>query len=77
MENKMIKFNKPLFSLKSLSIFGAIVIVALLTLGFFFSTDADGAEENVQYIDFPPLLVKAKPIIELPPIHIIASPSVD
>jgi len=59
----MIKFDKPLFSLKWLSIFGAIVIAASLMLGFFASADADGAE-SVEYIEFPPVYITATPLID-------------
>lgn len=57
----MIKFDKPLFSIKWLSIFGVIVIATSLALGFFVSTDADGAE-NVECIEFPPIYIVATPL---------------
>lgn len=62
----MIKFNKPLFSLKWLSIFGAIVVATSFVLGFFVSTDADGAEnsENVEYMEFPTVYITATPLEE-------------
>ena len=63
MENEMIKFDKPLFSLKWLSIFGAIVIATSLALGLFVSTDADGAE-NVEYMEFPPVYITATPLVD-------------
>lgn len=59
----MIKFDKPLFSIKWLSIFGAIVIATSFGLEFFFSTDADGAE-NVEYMEFPPVHIIATPLVD-------------
>lgn len=69
----MINFNKSFFSLKWLSAFGALIIATLFTLSFFFSTDADGAKENVQYVEFPPAYITAGPIEEFPPIYITAT----
>lgn len=60
----MINFNKPFFSLKWLSAFGALVIATFLALSFFFSTDADGAEENVEYIEFPSVHIIATPLVD-------------
>lgn len=57
----MIKFDKPLFSLKWLSIFGVIVFATSFGLVFFASADADGVE-NVEYVEFPPVYIVATPL---------------
>ena len=63
MENKMIKFDKPLFSIKSLFLFGIIVIATSIILSCFVSANADGAEK-VEYIEFPPVYITATPLVD-------------